>query len=84
MIKGNEGIIQYNLPTPPGERKRSEEVLPIDTFGGAGVSIGRTFKLSFSLKDQIDQSPTPKKQAALIQPQYKLVVAPLFSGVDSG
>jgi len=49
-INRDRVIVYYHLPLPRGEKgKVAAEVLPIDTFGGAGVTIGRTFELSFSL-----------------------------------
>ncbi len=42
--------LYYNLPVPPDGRKmETVGVLPIDTPSGAGVTIGRTFELVFSL-----------------------------------
>ena len=42
--------VHYNLPIAQDVPSRQQVgVLPIDTFGGAGVTIGRTFELAFSL-----------------------------------
>jgi len=40
-------------------------------YGRPSCTKARTFSIRFSLKDQVDQSPTPKDQAALMQSQYK-------------
>jgi len=37
------------MPESGEERREGLEVLPIDTLGGAGVTIDRTFELVFSL-----------------------------------
>jgi hypothetical protein len=51
IIDGNKAKIQYHLPMPlDGKRTQEEEALPINTLGGAGVSIGRTFELEFNLR----------------------------------
>lgn len=47
VINGRTATVYYNLPLPPGGKNKS--VLPIDTPGGAGVTIGRTFEMEFSL-----------------------------------
>jgi len=49
-VNKEQVTVHYNLPIPQG-MPSSEQVgvLPIETLGGAGVSIGRTFKLAFSL-----------------------------------
>lgn len=49
VIDGIQAKIQYRLPMPPDRRTQSIGVLSIDTPGGAGVTIGRTFELVFSL-----------------------------------
>jgi chromosome segregation ATPase len=49
-INNNQAVIHYNLPLPPHRADmQTAGVLPIDTPGGAGVTIGRTFELVFSL-----------------------------------
>ena len=52
-INKSEGVIQYKLPVPPNwSNRQSVEVLPIDNSGGAGGTVGRTFRLTFSLVAQ--------------------------------
>ena len=41
--------INYKLPIPATWQEMEDVVLPIDTVGGAGVTIGRTFSLEFNL-----------------------------------
>ena len=66
-VTGNEAVLTYSPPIPPDRLTFSGAMVPRTVrYSGRYSTIGRTFKLSFSLKDQIDQSPTPKKQAALI------------------
>jgi hypothetical protein len=50
IINGTKGTIYFKLPVPP-ERKEKEEfsVLPIESLYGAGVTIGRTFSITFHL-----------------------------------
>ena len=48
----NQSNITAGLAIWGGKSEKSKEqtpVLPIDTFGGAEVTIGRTYKLAFSL-----------------------------------
>ena len=50
VINGDMATIYYKLPMPPnGKKKQSVGVLPIVTPGGAGISIGRNFALTFSI-----------------------------------
>ncbi len=50
IIDGQTAVIQYNVLMPPdGKRKQKVGVLPIDTLGGARVTIGRTFSTTFVL-----------------------------------
>jgi len=49
-VNKRQAAAYYNLPIPQGMPSREQvEVLPIETSGGAGVTIGRTFELAFSL-----------------------------------
>jgi site-specific DNA recombinase len=49
-VNKEQVTVYYKLPMPQdGKLKEQIGVLPIDTLGGAGVTIGRTFKLAFSL-----------------------------------
>jgi site-specific DNA recombinase len=49
-INGNSATVRYELPMGPGANGKDDAwVLSIDTFGGAGVSIGGTHALSFYL-----------------------------------
>ena len=51
IINGDKAKIMYRIPvTPDGKRSQSVGVLPIEPFGGAGVSISRTLEIEFSLK----------------------------------
>ena len=46
----DEARVYYHLPLPQGEKgKMAAEVLPIGTFGIAGITIGRTFSTTFAL-----------------------------------
>jgi DNA invertase Pin-like site-specific DNA recombinase len=47
IIDGDKAKIQYHLPMPPdGKRTQEEEVLPINTLGGAEETISRTENVS--------------------------------------
>jgi hypothetical protein len=55
FVKGIEGdgekvIVRNKLPLPDDGKGLTEtSALPIETFGGAEVSIGRTFQIMFTL-----------------------------------
>ena len=50
QVNKKQVTAHYNLPMPKGEKlKEQMGVLPVVTFGGAGVTIGRTFRLAFAL-----------------------------------
>jgi len=48
-VNKKQVTVLYNLPMPREAPREQVGVLPIDTPGGAGVTIGRTFELAFSL-----------------------------------
>jgi site-specific DNA recombinase len=49
-VNKDKVVIRYKLPgAGSGFIKGDESVLPIVSIGGAGVTIGRTFELEFSL-----------------------------------
>jgi len=49
-VSKEQVTVYYDLPVPQdGRAKEETQVLSIVTPGGAGVTIGRTFRLAFSL-----------------------------------
>ena len=48
-IIDDKTVIEYSLPLPNEEATQTVGVLPTVTPGGAGVTIGRTFSISFGL-----------------------------------
>jgi len=63
IINRDRATIHYNLPMPPdGKRKQSVGVLPIDTPGGADVSIGRIDSRDLSAVGEVNQSPNVIKR----------------------
>jgi hypothetical protein len=52
VIDEDKVKLYFNLPLPPqGRKMETLGVLPIDTTSGAEVSIGRTFKIVFSISE---------------------------------
>ena len=50
VVESSKVKVFYNLPVPVGHNEtKTEEVLPIVTPGGAGLTIGRTFEFEFNL-----------------------------------
>ncbi|MFC1962598.1 hypothetical protein ACFLWB_01170 [Chloroflexota bacterium] len=53
VISVEKATIYYSLPMPPDRKKKQQiAVLPIVIPGGAGVTIGRTFHVTFQLPPQ--------------------------------
>ena len=52
-VNKKQVTIHYNLPLAPNRKPKEQiGVLPIETLGGAGVTIGRTFYTTFALAFQ--------------------------------
>ena len=56
VVTGNNAMLKYTIPlSKEGLREENLGVPHIVHFGGAKVTIGRTFSLSFSLAEQQQQ-----------------------------
>jgi hypothetical protein len=71
-VTGKEAVLSYKMPVAPEKVTMTKAgVLPTVQYGGRYSTIGRTFSISFSLKDHLAKFSTRKYQANLIQPQRK-------------